>query len=334
MLRRAALAALAVSALSAAPAAAAGGPMPFALQGGSGVLSADGGTRYVAVATNAGWDTAIERLGTHGGMVEGVSDLTGDWGVPVVTSYGGNGGGLSQDGKSLVLADANVNQTYPKTSSQFIVVDTTTLRPGRTITLKGDFTFDALSPDAKRLYLVQHVDANDLSRYVVRAYDLRVGRLLPGRIADHAQKSWIMKGFPVARATSAGGRWVYTLYQNPGGFPFVHALDTMRGVAHCIGLPWHGDQNGLYNMRLTLRNGDRTLAVHWLSGRKWLTVDTHGWRISKDTSGFPWPWVVAGAAAAAALAAAAIALLRLRRRRGFERELVDLIGLPERHVVV
>jgi hypothetical protein len=334
MHRRAALAVLAVSALSAAPAAAAGGPMPFALQGGSGVLSADGGTRYVAVATNAGWDTAIERVGTNGGTVEGVSDLTGDWGVPVVTSYGGDGGGLSQDGKSLVLADANVNQTYPKTSSRFIVVNTTTLRPGGAITLKGDFTFDALSPDAKRLYLVQHVDANDLSRYIVRAYDLRVGRLLPGRIADHAQKGWIMKGFPVARATSAGGRWVYTLYQNPGGFPFVHALDTMHGVAHCIGLPWRGNQNALYNMRLTLKNGDRTLAVHWLSGRRWLTVDTRTWRISNDRRGFPWTWVAACLAGAGLLAAVALALLRRRRREEFEQELVELIGVPERHVVV
>jgi hypothetical protein len=332
MLRRAALAAVAVSALSAAPAAAAGGPMPFALQGGTGVVSPDGVTRFVAVGTNAGWDTAIERVDTNGGMVEGVSDLTGDWGVPVVASYGGEGGGLSQDGASLVLADANVNQTYPKMSSQFIVVDTTSLQPGRTIELKGDFSFDALSPDATRLYLVQHVDANDLSRYVVRAYDLRIGRLLPGRIADREQKSWVMQGSAVARATSAGGRWVYTLYQNPGGFPFVHALDTVRGVAHCIGLPWRGNQDGFYNMRLTLKNSDRTLAVHWLSGRRWLTVDTRSWRISNDTRGFPWSWPIAGVAGA--LAAAALVLLRRLRRQEFEQELVDLIGVPERQIVV
>jgi hypothetical protein len=333
MHRRAALAVLAVSALSAAPAAAAGGPMPFALQGGSGVLSADGGTRYVAVSTNAGWDTAIERVDTKGGTVEGASDLTGAWGVPVVTSYGADGGGLSQDGKRLVLGDANVNQTYPRTTSAFIVVDTTTLLPGRTITLKGDFVFDALSPDATRLYLVQHVDANDLSRYIVRAYDLRVGRLLPGRISDHAQKSWVMKGFPVARATSAGGRWVYTLYQNPGGFPFVHALDTVRGVAHCIGLPWRGNQNGFYNMRLTLNNGDRALAVHWLSGRRWLTVDTNSWRISTDTHGFPWLWIAVGSAGTVATLAAPLPLVRRRRRTEFEQELAELVRTPDGHAV-
>src|SRR5258706_3762312 len=326
MLRRAALAVLAVSALSAAPAAAAGGPMPFAMQGGSGVLSPDGVSRFVAVAANNGWNTAVERVDTNGGIVQGVSDLAGGWGVPVVTSYGGDGGGMSQDGKSLVLADTNVNQTYPKTSSSFIVVDTTTLLPSRTIKLKGDFTFDALPPDATRLYLVQHVDANDLSRYVVRAYDLRTGRLLPGRIADHAEKSWVMKGFPVARATSTGGRWVYTLYQNPGGFPFVHALDTVRGVAHCIGLTWRGNQNGFYNMRVTLKDGDRTLAVHWLSGRRWLVVNTHSWRIAPDERGFPWLWIAVAIVGAVAVAAETMLLLRRGRR--------EVARVPDGHAVV
>ncbi|MDX6472844.1 MAG: hypothetical protein QOK22_1660, partial [Gaiellaceae bacterium] len=74
MLRRFVFALIALSALSAAPAAAAGGPMPFALQGGAGVVSPGGDMRYVAVATNGGWDTSIERVGTNGGIVQGVSD--------------------------------------------------------------------------------------------------------------------------------------------------------------------------------------------------------------------------------------------------------------------
>ena len=60
--------------------------------------------------------------------------------------------------------------------------------------------------------------------------------------ADKAQAGWVMEGSPMTRATSADGRWVYTLYSRPGGYPFVHALDTVNGVAHCIGLPWRGDQ--------------------------------------------------------------------------------------------
>ena len=72
----------------------------------------------------------------------------------------------------------------------------------------------------------------------MRAYDLATHTLLPGRIADKTQKSWVMQGWAVSRATTADGRWDYTLYANPGGYPFIHALDTVRGVAHCIGLPW------------------------------------------------------------------------------------------------
>jgi len=32
----------------------------------------------------------------------------------------------------------------------------------------------------------------------------------------------------MTRTTSVDGRWVFTLYQNPGGYPFVHALDTVH----------------------------------------------------------------------------------------------------------
>ena len=88
-----------------------------------------------------------------------------------------------------------------------------------------------------------------------------------------------MQGDAATRTTSLDGRWVYTLYTNPGGTPFIHALDTERGVAHCIGIPWTSpDQNGLLNVVLTL-HGDR-LAVHWRSGRQWLDVDTASWRVS------------------------------------------------------
>src|SRR5581483_6717695 len=60
----------------------------------------------------------------------------------------------------------------------------------------------------------------------------------PKAVADARQRGWLMNGYPIARATSAGGRWVYTLYQNPDNYPFVHALDTMSRTVVCIGLPW------------------------------------------------------------------------------------------------
>src|SRR5207237_585407 len=98
----------------------------------------------------------------------------------------------------------------------------------RTITLRGYFSFDALSPNGSRMYLIQytHGDSQDLTHYIVRGYDLRTNRLLRGRIADRSEHEEAMAGSPVTRTTSADGRWVYTLYQKPSGEQVIHALAT------------------------------------------------------------------------------------------------------------
>jgi hypothetical protein len=325
---------LVLVALVAVPAARADGPMPYAMQGGVGVVGPgfkQGPTRYVAVASNQGTDTLLEAIRTRDGVLWSSVELYGQWGIPYVT-YDQGGTGLTPDGRSLVLGDAVPE--FPKTRSSFVVLDTKTMRQQHIFDLKGDFAFDAIAPDGRMLYLIQHVDPNDTNRYVVRAYDLPAARLLPARIADRTQRGWVMRGYPMARATSADGRWVYTLYQNPGGYPFVHALDTVHGVAHCVGLPWHGSQNGFYNMRLTLHDGGRSLAVHWLSGRPWLRVDTRTWKVTPDRgAGFPWLWAAAGATAVL-LAGAALARRRRRRTEELEQELAELLRLPEREVVV
>lgn len=327
MLRR--LLVPAVAALCLAPAALASGPTPFAQQGGPGVLSPDGSLRYLALG--AGANTVLAQVQTKDGELRNETSLLGSYGIPMLT-YGSLGDGLSRDGRTLVVG--NTDFASP---SRFLVLDTRTLRTRNWIVLKGSFAFDALSPDASRLYLIQHTEARygDFSHYVVRAYDLRTNRLLPGRIADRTQKSWVMDGYPLTRTSSAGGRWVYTLYQSAdGGYPFVHALDTVKGVAHCIGVPL-SNQNGVSNLVLSLRSSGSTLAVHWKSGRPWLDVNTATWRITYVRTGFPWRWPVIGVSAALVLAAAA-ALLLQRRRRAEEvvQEPVDARRLAQREVVV
>jgi hypothetical protein len=326
MLTKLAVSLAVLAALAAAPAAAGDGPGPFAQQGGPGVLvpPADKGgpLRIVAVPANAGANTVLEQIQTKDGQVRYWVDILGSYGIPSIT-YAAGGDSLSRDGRTLVLG-----ATQPGLSSAFLIYDTRTLRMKKGITLPGAFAFDALSPDASRMYLIQYTAVGDYSHYVVRAYDLRANKLLPGRIADHAQKSWVMNGYPLNRTTSADGRWVYTLYQNGGnGYPFIHALDTVRGVAHCIGLPM---TNGLYNIVLS-RHG-KTLAAHWRSGRPWLNVDTATWRVSPASpGGFPWWWLSLGA-----LPVAGAGLLLGRRRRrddGFEQELGELLRVPERELV-
>lgn len=286
--------------------ALADGPLPVAQQGGPGVLSSDGSLRYLAL--NADANTVLAQVQTKDGQLRNETTLLGSYGIPMLT-YGTLGEGLSRDGRTLIVGNADL-----ATPSRFLVLDARTLRTRNWIVLQGSFAFDALSPDASRLYLIQHLNS-DYAHYVVRAYDLLTNRLLPGRIADRTQKSWVMAGYPLTRTVSADGRWVYTLYQNAGdGYPFVHALDTVKGVAHCIGVPL-SDQSGVYNLVLSLRNEGRMLAVHWKSGRPWLEVNTATWRITHVRPGaFPWRWV--GIALGGVLALVAAALLVRRRAAG------------------
>ena len=144
----------------------------------------------------------------------------------------------------------------------FAVLRTDPLAVRTTVTLRGDFGFDALSPDGSTLYLIQHASEEQLLSYRVRAYDLRAGKLLPRAIADKRQQGWLMNGMPVARASSADGRWVYTLYSSGDNYPFVHALDTKTRTAVCVGLPWQwttaGADIGSAELRLA---GDRLVVA-------------------------------------------------------------------------
>ena len=298
-----------LGALAAAPAAAGDGPM-FVTQGGIGVVS--GTTRYIPVNNGVNDVTLLLAISTEDGTELNQIPLVGSWGLP---STPAGAQGLSLDGKKLVLADTNTGQASP---SMFMVVNPKTLRITKRITLKGYFSFDAMSPDGSKLYFIQYVKSGggtiDLEHYVVGGYDMKENRLLPGRIADRTQKSWVMQGSPVTRTTSTDGRWVYTLYSNPAGYPFIHALDTVRGVAHCVGLPMT-NQNGIYNIALGLHG--KTLSVHWRSERPFVNVDTSTWRVSSaHRGGFPW-WTLAF------LALVPLALIGLRRHRSgrIEREL-------------
>ena len=50
----------------------------------------------------------------------------------------------------------------------FAVVDTRRLAVRRHLALRGDFSFDAISPDGRTMYLIEY-SARDLNNYAVRA---------------------------------------------------------------------------------------------------------------------------------------------------------------------
>jgi hypothetical protein len=260
-----------LAALAIVPAASASYPTPYAAQGvDAGLYSLDHSLRFVALKSASG--TRVQAVRVRDGAVVASQPLQGDWGIPMLT-YNGLAGGLFHDGNALVLQSVGISST-----TKFAILTTRDLGLQDTISLDGYYGFDALSPDGSMLYLIQHTSTRDFQHYVVRAYDLRSHELLAGRIADKAQKSWVMQGSAVTRATSPTGRWVYTLYSNPGGYPFIHALDTVNGVAHCIGLPWKAADQTPVNA-FTLKLSGSWLAVKQADGKTWRRVRTGTWRV-------------------------------------------------------
>jgi hypothetical protein len=306
-----------VAALVLAPVAAAdgGGISPGVVQGGGGVSLPSLGVRYDALSDTK--TTFIEAIQKSDGQILSAGTVSGNWGTPLI-GLDGSTGGLSADGRTLVLGEASpvFGRNGSRKSSSFLVYDTKRFFERARFTLRGDFAYDALSPDGLMLYLIQHVSSTDQSRYVVRAYDLVTARLLPGRIADRTQRGWVMTGYAVTRTTSTDGQWVYTLYRNDGGYPFVHALDTVNRKAHCIGVPWTGSQDNLSFLRLSLRDSGRRLDIHWRDGTLVASIDSRTFRLSRPTNpsgaSFPW-WAIVVPAAVLGLALFVRVVVRRQR---------------------
>ena len=239
-----------------------GGPSPGVELGGRGVASVHGTVRYVATS-RAGRTTvtAIDR----DGQVVGRVAVRGVLGVPRV-AFDGTLGGLAYDGRTLVLASAKVGAP----TSTFTVLATRPLELRRTISLHGTWSYDALSPDGRRLYLVEHSASGPT--YRVRAYDVIGGKLLREAVVDPRLGGRSMAGVPVTQTHGPRGVWAYTLYQKPGGLSFVHALDTVRGKALCVDLPWRGNQGRLFDVRMSVQG--RKLLLRGVSGTPLATIDT------------------------------------------------------------
>jgi hypothetical protein len=221
--------------------------------------------RYVA-ARGAG-STVVYAVSN--GQVRARVKVDGAWGIPAVTSSG-VAGGLTPDGRTLVLAE--VSDDVLRTQSRFLELSTNPLAVRATVELTGDFSFDVLSPSGRWLYLVQHVPSSELA-YRVRGYDLAKDRLLRGAIVAKGE-SQTMSGYPVARATSTAGSWVYTLYHRVSGEPFVHALNATQRYAVCIDLASDMDAN-----QLRLTSDGRRLMVR-LNGTTVATIDTRSFKVT------------------------------------------------------
>ena len=163
---------------------------------------------------------------------------------------------------------------YPRKRTTFAVVDPQRLSVRRLIHLRGDFSFDAISPDGSLIYLIKY-DPRNLTRYEVRAYNMHVQNLVADPVVDPNEPE-PMSGVPVTRTSSLDGRWAYTLYDSPE-HPFVHALDTARRTAVCIDLD---DLPRAWGSSLEL-HGPR-LDVVGPAGRIRATIDTRTHKLVRD----------------------------------------------------
>jgi hypothetical protein len=315
-----ALLAVAVAGALAGTARADGLPIVNVDVGSSGVagkgVAAD--VRFVALPVRSG--TLVARIQREGGRVIGTRLLPERFTVPAV-AYDGTADGLSADGRTLVLIRPRVK--FPQARTTLAILDAERLRLREVVTLEGDFSFDAISPSGSWMYLIQYISPRNPTRYAVRAYDLRAGRLLPKPVVDPTEPGERMGGFPVTRAWSPDGRWAYTLYDKAGKEPFVHALDTSGRTARCIDLESLAGRQDLNELRLDLGAGGGTLTVR--DGPEAVAViNTQTFRVSEpvESAGptaappqgvFPWTFVAAPAAGIV-LALVAVGALRLRRR--------------------
>lgn len=272
------------------------------------------GSRYVALP--AGRGTLLEQFSVKGGQLVRTHYLKGKRGIPMV-AQDGTPGGLSADGRTLILTSPRTS--YPQRTSTLYLMNARNLTLRRRITLRGDFSFDALSPDGSTLYLIQ-LNPRNFTRYAVRALDTGSGRLIAKPVVDGREPDEVMRGIPLTRVMSPDGRYAYTLY-GQGAKPFVHALDTRRRSAACIDIPRIPN-----SAQMSLRLKGRRLTV--LADSVPISyVDTATRKVSGVTKAAP-PrqaptaagsgsrtlpaWLVGGLAAAALGVAA---MLGVRRRR-------------------
>ena len=326
-MRRLTLAALlALLSLVFVPGGAAADGLPVPVDGAdtaSAISPTGEGPRYATV--DAGDDTRLLQIDPDGGEITGSKTIEGNYSIPLV-AVDGTAAGVSADGS--VVALINPRRTFPRDETSFVIVDVigTRMFVSDPLTLRGDFSFDALSPDGRMMYLVEYT-SSDYNDYSVREYDLERQRLLPDPVlVAHEVSPDEMRGLPLTRASSSDGVWEYTLY-NGGGRrtdeAFIHTLDTERGISHCVDLPMV-DGEEAYRVQLELSGDDGSLNV-MRGGNQIAALDTESFALStpeapgsaaSEQSGGLSGVAVGALAVGIALIAGTIVGLRRRRQAG------------------
>jgi hypothetical protein len=279
---------------------AAGGPL-FNNSGGLRGILAPTGYRYVTIDER---NTVLLVRIAPDLHVAAERPLPGRYTIPAV-AMDRTTSGLSADGKTLVLVQPRFR--FGRSHTRFLIVSLPGMHVRQAVTLRGDFTFDAMAPDASVLHFIQYQSKRDPTRYQVRAFDTEGGTLVRGAIVDKSEPGEEMRGYPISRVTSADGRLAYTLYDGGGQTPFVHVLDTVAGEAHCVDLDELAGSDDIYSYRLRREPGGDVAVI--LRGSPALRIDKMRFTVSEPettsnpSDGTPWAPIGAGAAALVTVAA-------------------------------
>lgn len=162
--------------------------------------------------------------------------MPGPFQLPPAT-ISGLPGGLSQDGRWLVLQAFDANGNDPPTATHFLQIDTSYKKAAKQIDMAGYFQFDAVSDDGQRIYLIQYLSSNG---YFVRDFNVSGGALDPNIIVDKTDGAAAMSGLRLSGVPSHDGRWLYSVYLREHQGAFIHALNLEGNIAVCIDLPGSG----------------------------------------------------------------------------------------------
>jgi hypothetical protein len=209
----------------------------------AGLTSADGRWHFNAYRWLAG--TKIPAFAVSTGRVWQTFTVPGRWRIA----------GVSPQGRWLVLS----HRRFQPLRTEAAILDTSRGLISHRFRLRGDFEVETVSPDGRRLFLIEHLRENGAPRYLVRLYNVPSRRLQSEPL--RGGKDRLMAGYAWSGVASPDGRWLLTLYLNTlRSNAFIHALDLKKGIPRCINLPsGRGAFDLLKRYSLTLSPNGKTL---------------------------------------------------------------------------
>jgi protein MpaA len=246
-----------------------------------GVVTEQSGASYRYVTVNPQTKpvlTIVERIDISDGAIDRWWYLRGSYLIPAV-AYDGSASGLSANGRTLALV--NFSRAYPPPQTKLAILNTDVYlrhprRPGQHrpqhaihyLNLRGQFAFQAISPNGSKLYLRHYRTHDRGSAHDRRSDDFGLwvldtsnGGLAPQPLTVSSSGRQLA-GLPISGTKSPDGRWAYALYDGDMHLPFLLALDTLTGRVLRVDLPGLERLHNPYLLKLRLDSSGRHLAVY------------------------------------------------------------------------